>query len=389
MHKGLGCEWEGEALPTAMEGITQLNDVGIRPPPSLSSSSDLLRLLPRRLTENDDDLGASIVGDGNAIAYIDDECRSLLNFSDKNFSHELDRREYADFVDQLSGGLITNEGTSAIPPLSEFSKIFRVNFQLVTCECMTLGGTDGCCDPPPLFIDISGAGPFEDPTAEQALYLSRVCEKTRAAIAHEFGFGYATRFPNPTAAEPSGVGATPPSPSSAPTFDPTENATAGPKPETAVRAPSTSPSMGTIVPLPSPPSTAAPTSMPGDSDPGTTPPPPTSFPSNSPIVPSLFTSDLGVEFSYVVSMQIAEETEGESVREKPVADDIATALGLLAPVVVKETFGENGARALRLWAERPRGLATPSVGFQQDFPPTADNVADVGELSSFKFIRSK
>eukprot|EP00561_Arcocellulus_cornucervis_P004433 CAMPEP_0185825988 /NCGR_PEP_ID=MMETSP1322-20130828/31319_1 /TAXON_ID=265543 /ORGANISM="Minutocellus polymorphus, Strain RCC2270" /LENGTH=418 /DNA_ID=CAMNT_0028523713 /DNA_START=301 /DNA_END=1554 /DNA_ORIENTATION=+ len=131
-----------------------------------------------------------------SLLEIDAQCRSPLFQSDGNNDGRIDRDEYAFFANALSGGYFT---ASACTTNNSGSKIKRCDFDglplalqsnfinlACLCERFQFGAdgeeTDGCCVGDNAHISAAGAGPDEEPTEREALYLLTVCRETYTAV---------------------------------------------------------------------------------------------------------------------------------------------------------------------------------------------------------------
>ena len=169
--------------------------------------------------------------------------------SDADGDGRIDRDEYAFFANALSGGYFTAAACTtnsrgdkikrrAFDDHYQGDKIQRCDFDLLPlalqsnfinlaclCERFQFGGgegadgAEGCCVGDNAHISASGAGPDEEPTQQEALYLGTVCRETHTAV-EEVRTAAPTDRPtaSPTA-QPTA------SPTKAPTSKPTANPT--------------------------------------------------------------------------------------------------------------------------------------------------------------------
>ena len=307
----------------------------------------------------------------SSLLEVGAQCRSPLYQSDADSDGRIDRDEYAAFANALSGGYFT---ASACTTNSSGTKVKRCAFDdlplalqsnfinlACLCERFQFGGdgeeTDGCCVGDNAHISAAGAGPDEEPTEREALYLLTVCRETYTAVEEvrtEAPTDKPTKAPTesptkaPTASPTKAPTASPTSkPTNKPTDKPTVSPTAVPtkrptkKPTARITDdPTAGPTEAADAPTP----VAAPTI--------TTTPAPTAAAPSAPTSP-LTSGPLPVSFGYAIS-NLQGYDAAAIVADPPtggntIAADLRGALGtILIPDVVAETFGggneDEGAR---------------------------------------------
>ena len=325
-----------------------------------------LQLQPRRQAQEEggETAGAGTTGIFSAAGLpasspleIDAQCRSSLFRSDADGDGRIDRDEYAAFANALSGGYFTasacttnkNSGRIKRCAFDLLPLALQSNFINLACLCERFqDGADDCCVGDNAHISAAGAGPDEEPTQREALYLLTVCRETHTAV-EEVRTEAPTESPTEAPTErptESPTKAPTSKPTASPTASPTAVPTKGPT-EGPTRAPTAritdGPTAGpTEAEAPAAPTIPAPTAAP-------TPPSPSA--PTTPTAPTVITGPLPVSFGYAISnlqgydaAAIVAGTNGNTI-----AADLRGALGtILGPAVVAETFGggneDEGAR---------------------------------------------
>ena len=317
---------------------------------------------------------------GLPASSLDGQCRSSLFQSDANSDGRIDRDEYASFANALSGGYFT---ASACTTNTKGDKIKRCafddlplalqsNFINLACLCERFQFGDGdCCVGDNAHISAAGAGPDEEPTQQEALYLGTVCRETHTAV-EEVRTAAPTDRPTgkPTA-----------QPTESPTKAPTSKPTAGPTDQPTV-SPTAAPTKGPTA-RPTAGITGAPTAAPTEAEAPTPAVPttpttptattPTAAPTKAPTAPTrMITGPLPVTFGYSISnldgYDAADVIAGSG--GNAIAADLRGALGtILIPAVVAETFGGNGSEgARRQQRQRRLGERRPTSSNEHPSP---------------------
>ena len=108
--------------------------------------------------------------------------------SDVDGMGNLVKREYANFLVDLSGGGFGGNGDYADLPYA-----FKVNYIYLSCQCQfhlewnANGRGDECCVDPEAGINVAGSGPNEVRTVEEEAHLRFVCMTARGTIDYAWG----------------------------------------------------------------------------------------------------------------------------------------------------------------------------------------------------------
>ena len=365
----------------------------------------------------------------SSILEIDEECYAPLYNSDLDGDGRVDRDEYVVFANSISDDYFAQACRSNNPQKCNFDKLplaMQSNFINLACLCERFGGSEDCCVGDQAHIATDGAGPDDDPSNTEALYLFTVCRDTYTAVEEvqtppptigtASPTGKPTKAPttaSPTkepTAKPTAVQETPeptPQPTTAsPTVKPTVKITPEPTPSPTTAPPTPPPTQSpvrttddpTVAPTPSP-TTRAPVTTPTIVTPSptvaTTAAPTTSSPTTTPLT----TGPLPVSFDYTISNlqgydadDVETGTGGNTMK-----DDLEGALAILVPQIVEETFGGNGnsgggrQRGRRRMRMRVGGLVPQEkqqhrrrkllVEYDPSADPaTVDSLEDIGEF---------
>ena len=326
----------------------------------------------------------------SSLLEIDEECYAPLYQSDLDGDGRVDRDEYVVFVNAISDDYFASACRNNNPQKCNFDQLplaVQSNFINLACLCERFGGADDCCVLDNAHIATDGAGPNDDPTNAQALYLFTVCRDTYTAVEE-------VRTPSPTIA-PTKTPTT-----MAPTSSPTETPTAKPtgKP---TRSPTIKPTRSpTANPTPSPtkkpppPPTKSPVRITDDPTEAPSPTTTTVAPVSAPpvvVTPAptasspLITGPLPVSFGYTISnlqgydaSDVQMGTGGNTIQQ-----DLEGALGILVPQVVEETFGTGQRRMQQMQLQIQQQQRHRKLLVEYDpsaDPATVDSLEDIGEF---------